>query len=141
MTRLCGLVLVFVSFSLSGCGGDGKVAGAKLKVSVHSTKLKETDAISVTFNPDGGGELASANGTMKSQPFECLRAGNAPGALPGKYKLSVNVTPYAGMDPPARQQEIANFSKQFTPANTKLSYEVTSDKEQSIDIDLDAQTV
>lgn len=138
-SSFCVLAGFSVAILLVGC--DSSTPGVSVKVSVASQKVKleDTDNIEVVFTPEGKGEPAGAAGSFKTQPLTATR-GTAPGVVPGKYKLTVKVTPYAGMAP-QRDQVMAEFNKRFDATNSKLNYEVTADKEQAVSIDLDANTV
>jgi hypothetical protein len=136
------VVALFGLTALTGCG-DG-VSRSVVKVTGASTKVKldPTDAVSVGFTPEGAGETALAGGEARVQPFTVKSsAKDATGVAPGKYKLTVSITPYAGMAQPAHEQEVKELSSQYNAANSKLTYEVVAGKEQSITIDLDAGTV
>jgi hypothetical protein len=134
------LILGLVAVPLVGCGGAA--AGNAVEVTVSSTKMKleDTDSIEVVFTPEGQADPATATGSAKDQPLKAGRS-DAPGVVPGKYKLIVRITPYAGMAPQQRVEAIKEFNKQFEATTSKLSYEVTADANQSIVIDLDANTV
>lgn len=142
MTRLrfCTLIVGLIGcLALAGCGGP---TGSNVSVTVVSPKMKleETDNIAVTFTPDGSGEPATATGSFKELPLVASRS-NKPGVIPGKYKLTVVITPYAGMAKADRVQYIKDFNKGFDASASKLTYEVTADPNQSITIDLGANTV
>lgn len=143
MIRLPGSILftgLLVASLLCGC--DSAPTGSAVKVTVASQKLKleETDSVEVIFTPQGTGTPATANGSVKDQPLAAGR-GETPGVLPGKYTLSVRITPYAGMATPQRVDAITESLKQFEPNKSTLTYEVTSEKEQAITVDLDANAV
>jgi hypothetical protein len=130
---------------LTGCG-DG-VSRSVVKVNVTSTKVKldDTDSISVGFTPEAaGGETAVAGGEARKLPLLVkASAKDATGVAPGKYKLTVSISPYAGMANanPAHAPELKALSDQFDAKNSKLTYEVVAGKEQTITIDLDTGTV
>jgi len=136
------VVAMFCATLLTGCG-DG-VSRSTVKVTVNSTKVKleDTDAIAVVFTPDGSGETALASGEARKQPLTANpSAKEAKGVTPGKYKLTVQVTPYAGMAQPAHEAAVKELSSRFDANNSKLTCEVASGKEQTLTIDLDAGTV
>jgi len=145
MTRLqfcflaCGLVAASL---LSGCGGPP--AGSTVKVSVASTqvKLDDTDSLEIVFNPADKGTAATGSGSAKDQPLTVARVGEgAVGVLPGRYTVTVRITPYAGMAPPERVAMITEFNKTLDSGAANRTVEVTADKEQSFTIDLDSNTV
>lgn len=134
------VVSLFVATLFCGCGGAP--AGSTVKVTVASSKIKleDTDSIEVIFTPEGTAKAATAIGSAKDQPLTAGRP-DAPGVLPGKYQLGVRITPYAGMAPPERVQAISSLNDALSGSAASRTYEVTADKEQSITIDLDANTV
>jgi hypothetical protein len=80
MPLLCGALLL----SLSACGGGPNLVPVKGKVTVDGTPL-ETG--SVAFWPDGSGQEASGD-IAKDGTYE-LYTNKMPGAVPGKYKVTV----------------------------------------------------
>lgn len=134
------VVSLFVATLFCGCGGAP--AGSTVKVTVTSSKIKldDTDSLEVIFTPEGTGTPATAIGNAKDQPLTAAR-GEMSGVLPGKYQLGVRVTPYAGMAPPDRVQSIERLNEVLAGSAASRTYEVTADKEQSITIDLDSNTV
>ena len=135
----CGLIVASV---LSGCGGPP--AGSTVKVSVASTKVKldDTDSLEIVFNPMDKGTPATGSGSVKDLPLPVSRVGEgAAGVLPGKYSVTVRITPYAGMAPPDRVAAITAFNANLDSTAANRMVEVTADKEQSFTIDLDSDTV
>lgn len=135
-------VVALIGFVLTGCG-DG-VSRSVVKVSVSSSKVKfdDTDSISVAFTPEGTGDIASASGNPNKQPFTVgTSSKEVQGIAPGKYKVTVAITPYAGMSQPAHDQAVRELSARYSTENSKLTHEVVAGKEQSITIDLDAGTL
>lgn len=143
MVRLSvSLIALLGLVAFVGCG-DG-VTRSEVKVNITSSKVKleETDSISVGFTPEGEGEIAMASGSARELPLTANPSGKeAQGVAPGKYKLTVAITPYAGMSQPGHDQAVQELSNRFDATNSKLTYEVAAGKQQTITIDLDAGTV
>jgi hypothetical protein len=130
-----------LAFSLLiGCGGTPAGSDVQVRVTSTAVPLDETDSIEVVFVPEGEGQSATASGSAREQPLKAFRT-DAAGVAPGRYKVVVRVTPYAGMAPPQRVAATEQLNKQFEHATTPLRYEVTADKEQAITINLDDQSV
>ena len=134
---------LLAAVALVGCGGS---KGQTLQVTVvppSTMKLEDTDEIAVAFVPaDGSGQSAAGGGNFKSQPFAVTRtAPGTTGVVPGKYKITVKITAYAGMGKADRAQKLEDFSKAYNADASKLVYEVTADPNQSIAINLENSTV
>jgi hypothetical protein len=145
MTRLavcCAIAAsMFGVIVLSGCGDGVSRSSVKVTVTSSKVKLEDVDSISIGFVADGG-ENALASGNPNKQPLTARpQAGEATGVKPGKYKITVQITPYPGMATPEHAQQLQQLSSQYDATNTKLTHEVVAGKEQSITIDLDAGTV
>jgi len=132
-----------VTVALAGCGGAAKGNNVKATVVPPSTmKLEDTDEIAIAFVPTDGSASAAGSGNFKSQPIAITRtAPGTTGVVPGKYKITVKITPYAGMGKSDRTQKLEDFSKAYNAEATKLTYEVTGEPEQSISINLENSTV
>ena len=147
MTRLTACCAIAASMFgvivLTGCGDGVSRSAVKVTVTSSKVKLEDTDSISVGFVADGaGGENALASGNPHKQPLTARpQASEGTGVKPGKYKVTVQVTPYPGLSQAEHQQELQQISSQYDPTNSKLMYEVVGGKEQSVTIDLDAGTV
>jgi hypothetical protein len=137
------VALLLGVIALTGCGDGVSRSAVKVTVTTSKAKLDDTDSITVVFVAEGsGGENALANGNPNKQPLTAKpQAGEGTGVKPGKYKLTVQLTPYAGMGTPEHHQQLQQISSQYDPTNSKLTYEVVAGKEQTITIDLDAGTV
>ena len=115
----------------AGCGKSAVTVTGKL-VPPPGVKLVETDAVTVQFAPEDGkgpsvfAQVTPADGTFVTKEI-----------LPGKYKVAVQIQAYQGM--PESEKRGAAFepvNKTFSEQTTKATYEVTSDPQQSITIDL-----
>jgi hypothetical protein len=138
----CGL---FIAPLLSGCGGGSDGSVVKVSVTSSKVKLEDTDAVEVIFIPQGTPPAgaptnATVNGSIKDQPIPAGR-GEIPGVLPGKYNLTVRITPYAGQAAPERVNAINELNKALEAGNSTRTYEVVAGQEQTITIDLDSNTV
>ena len=130
-TALCLLVLV-------GCGGKKPVT-VKGTIELPKTlnvKLAEQDVIKVGFEPETKGqEGVGATASATSRSFTAQ-------VPPGKYKISVSITPYPGSEgSEKRKEQLSMLNRAFSPSNTKMTYDVTADHEQTITIDLSTGTV
>jgi hypothetical protein len=142
-TRSCFFVsaLAFCVFALTGCGSSQK--GATLKGTVvlpSNVKLAENDSATVGFAPDGT-EGQSFVAAINPADLSFVAKGPAgKGITPGKYKITVNFQPYI----PGESKQKAIFedvNARYNAQNSRLSYEVTADSQQSITIDLSKGTV
>ena len=130
-TILCLFVVCF-----AGCGGPAPVPVSGKIVLPSKTKLAETDTIVVVFNPEdpSSGAAENANVSAKDLTFTAK-------VLPGKYKVSVTVQPYAGTpDSQKRTKELASQFGGFSANSTPLKVEVTNDASQTITLDLEKKT-
>lgn len=130
--RLClaGLGALLFSASL-GCGFSASPRTVKGKlVLLPNMKLQETDTINLTFVPEGEGSSAVADVSAKDATFTAQ-------VPPGKYKIALSVTPYAGTkDAEKREQAFVQKYAPFAPGTTPLRYEVSSEPVQTVTIDL-----
>lgn len=148
MTRLAFCCVIAASMFgltvLTGCGDGVSRSSVKVTVTSSKVKLEDADSISIGFIAEGGegGENALASGNPNKQPLTARpQAGESTGVKPGKYKITVQITPYPGMATPQHSQQLQEISSQYDGTNTKLTHEVVAGKEQSLTIDLDAGTV
>lgn len=133
-------ILISVSIcllSLGGCGGQKPIKlSGKLKLPPN-VNLVETDSVQITFSKEGGdkgGTVATVN--VKDMSFEMKDI------VPGKYKIGVSITPYAGeKGSEKRASAFDALNKAFAPTATSLSFEVAQDSAQSIVIDMAAGSV
>jgi len=97
--------------------------------------MVDTDSVEIRFIPTGGGVAASTSYTYKDGTFKAE-------VLPGTYKVTVNITPYAGMpDSEKRHREMENWIKKFDEGQSTLTVEIGSEANQTITIDMDKKTV
>jgi len=144
--RILAGFLALGFLAVLGCGGGGgKAVNLKGKVVMPANmKLLDTDEVQITFTPEGSaGKAATATAKAPSLTFEPTGATMKKGMAPGKYKVGVSVTPYMGA--PESQGRAQFFedtiNKAYSPGSTNMTYEVTSDLDQSITIDLTKGTV
>jgi hypothetical protein len=135
--RLLLPVLAFGVLALSGCGTSGVPVKGKLVLPSGYT-LQETDSVQVNFQPDSGkGKAATATVNAKDGTFDLVSGGAAKGVAPGKYKVIVQITPYAGMtDSIKRASAFESLNRKYDQAASTLTYEVTAGAPQEITIDL-----
>lgn len=128
-----GAVFAVALVLLSGCGGSSKGVTVSGKLVLPAkVKVVETDSINVTFVPEDAATGKSAAATVNAKDLTFTGE-----VLPGKYKVGVTVTPYAGMkDAEARAKELTQQLGAFASNTTSLRYEVTSSSGQTITVDL-----
>jgi hypothetical protein len=133
-------VIVPILFALvfaAGCSERTATVTGKL-VLPASAKLIDSDSVTVSFLP------LTAD---KKAPITIYTPGDksftAKEVQPGKYKVSVTVSPYPGeKDTPKRTPLFDNINKTYQGTSSKLEYEVTADPaQQAITVDLDKGTV
>lgn len=143
-TRLSAMgFCVAALLALTGCGpGKGSVVTGKI-VLPKDIKLEKDDQVSINFIPEGDAKYAAAGSANGSDLSFTIATGTV-GVQPGKYKITVSITPYP--NPNLKESEKRNrtlndgFNKQFDKTATKLSYEVVSG-DNNITIDLQNNTV
>jgi hypothetical protein len=123
-----------------GCGGKkGSTVNGKLvlppNLQVDKTDTGDVRLIPETRDKSGkGGATANFNGSDLTFTLKDV--------APGKYKVGVTLTPYPGKENKERDATFKKINHQYdVEGGSKLTYEVTSDSEQSITIDLVAGTV
>ncbi len=127
---------------LAGCGSAKPVTVTGKLVLPAKLKIQETDQISITFFPEDGDVKNTAGGKSASGTVNPKDLTFTASVLPGKYKIGVGVTPYAGMgDEQKRTEIIDGMLGAFNATATPLRYEVTSAASQSITIDVPKSTV
>ncbi len=146
LTRRCLTVAALALFVFSaGCGGPGKGTPLSGKVVLpKDLKLQKEDSVSITFVPDGGDTTRAATAKLNAEDMTfTANTSETTGVLPGKYKITVSITPYPGTS--GSETRVRQFNdginKQFNDAQTKLSYEVTAGGPNTITIDLAKGTV
>jgi hypothetical protein len=132
-SRLVAAVTAALALAvLSGCGGSKKTVTVSGKVVMPKVKLMDTDSITVTFTPEDN--PTAPGGTSSVSPKDLAFSVNV---APGKYKVAVTVQGYPGeKGSDKRDSEFANYFGKYGTGVTPLRYEVTSDPNQSITIDL-----
>jgi predicted small lipoprotein YifL len=131
------LTLVACLLVLVGCGGKGSTVKGTL-VLPPNLKLIDTDTATVNFVDAKTGHAAPA--PVKIPDLTFMTAGpKGKGVPPGDYKITVEVGAYSA--DPKRQPIFDQINSQYELKNTKLTYQVTSDPEQSIVVDLAKGTV
>jgi len=151
-TLLGRSVLLFFGVALlasAGCGpGKGTPVSGKVVLPGKMTFEKD-DSVEIVFIPEdakkrGATVFATASGKSSDVSFTNLNTAETTGVLPGKYKVTVKVTPYAGA-PGSNERKRAfddAINKQYDAIVSKLTYEVAAGSEpQTITIDLGKGTV
>jgi len=142
------LALFGVALLVAGCGpGKGAPVSAKV-VLPPGLSLANNDQIEVTLVPDDPkvkrGASGRAEGTDKATEVvvSAINTSETTGVLPGKYKVAVRVTPYAGGQGSENRKRAFEdtINKKFATDTTPLTYEVTGDT-NNISIDLGKRTV
>jgi hypothetical protein len=97
-------------------------------------KLLENDSVTIGFTPEGATGKA-ANGIVSNgdQTF------TVKDVTAGKYKITVSITPYPGDKKRAALFESLN--SKYDAKSTPLKYDMTTESNQSITIDLDTGAV
>jgi hypothetical protein len=143
LLALIGLALLVVL----GCGpGKGTVVSGKV-VLPSGVTFEKDDQVAVTFTPDdpklkrGAAGSGQASGKVSEVTFTA-NTSETTGVLPGKYKIMVKITPYAGFPgSETRKKQLDDaFNKKYDTTTT-LSYEVTAGAANNITIDLGKGTV
>jgi hypothetical protein len=132
------LPAVFVLALGSGCSEKSSTISGKL-VLPSGVKLEQQDSVTVGFLPDPAAEGktgATAAVNIADSTF------TAKDLKPGKYKLTVNITPYPG-DPNTakRAKAVESLNEKHNAGSTKLRYDVTNESQQSITVDLTKDSV
>jgi hypothetical protein len=115
-----------------GCGGGSAPVTVSGKiVLLPNTKYAETDVVVLTFVPTAAdGKGGGAADVSKDLSFTAR-------VVPGNYKIAFSIAPYAGSKDEEKRAEA--FSKRYeglSAAKTTITYEVTSDSNQNITVDL-----
>ncbi len=143
--RLLTVAALAIFVLSTGCGGPGKGIPVSGKLVLpKNLKLQKDDSVSIMFVPDGGDVTRSASGKFNADDLTFVAdTSETTGVLPGKYKITITITPYQGTPgSEARVRQINDgINKQFDETMTKLSYEVTSGGPNNITIDLEKKTV
>jgi hypothetical protein len=142
--RRSPLVLIFALclLGLGGCGGHkGGIVKGTL-VLPPNVKPGETDSLTVLFRPEEGtGESAPAPVNVADMSFSAKGA-TGKGVAPGKYKLIISLQPYMGSAEAEKRRPLYDaINNKYDEKNTKLSYDVTNEAQQSIVVDLAKGTV
>jgi len=127
------LTLVFAT----GCSGPKPINLQGKVVLPNTIKLVETDSVEFRFVPDTDkGKAATATLKVSDMTF------STPEIVPGKYKIAVQITPYAGMPGnDKRARDFQSFNRDHEAEKTKLSTEVSAEPTQSVTVDLVKSTV
>jgi len=84
------LLLGLVVFSLAGCSSDGGLSGLYQCEGTVTYKGAPVVGASVTFHPDGGGEMRPAGGlTDADGKFKVTTLKSDDGIFPGNYKVTI----------------------------------------------------
>lgn len=120
---------VLVCGLFAGCGGSGYECRGRLLKGGQPLTVSDKGVIQMVL-------IRSSEPTTDPIPVDCktdgtfvIRGKENNGVPPGTYRVSVKaLDPYPTTDV---------LQDQFSPANTKLTVEVTSSNAKSLDIDLD----
>ncbi len=142
------LVPFFASLlAVAGCSPPkGTPVSGKLLLP-SGTSLEKDDVVEITFRPEGDAKSASGNvsATEKSSSvaFTAKTAGIPTGVLPGKYRIGVKITPYAGMPKSNDRKRVLDegLNQKFNVEKSPLTCEVTADLQNDFTIDLDKGNV
>jgi hypothetical protein len=139
--RLLLVVTALCLLPLAGCGTKGYTVTGKVVLPAN-VKMAADDSVTILFAPeDPKGTSAPAEFTPSDNTF-VAKGPEGKGLPPGKYKVSVQITPYPGKPESAqRATQLSGINSAYDLANTKMTYEVTKDSSQSITIDLTKGTV
>jgi hypothetical protein len=123
---------LFLILLVGGCGKKNPVTVSGKLVLPPTIKLADTDSVQINFTPVDAGDDQPAGATFNKpdMSFVCKNI------TPGKYKVSVLLSVYKGTpDSEKRDYEYKVFNKSHTE-KMNLTFDVTSDAEQKITIDL-----
>jgi hypothetical protein len=138
---ISGLTLGACLLLLPGCGGGGQVVSGKVVFPPNLT-LKPDDTISIVFEPENSSGKAGTGHVSPDDKAFTANGPNGGGIPPGKYTVTVLITPYMGHpDYNKRAKMVEEFNKKYGSAPSRLTYEVTSDSSQSVTVDLAKGTV
>lgn len=104
---------------------------------------KEGDAVTISFVPEERGGTVGY-GTFSAADRSFVVKGSSDGRSgipPGKYKITVQASPYPGPDADQRQAAWQNLNNAYNTDNSKLNHEATGSGTQTITIDLTKGTV
>jgi hypothetical protein len=127
-------VLVVCLLALVGCGSK---KGSPVKGTVKfppTFKFEENDTITITLDPEDPSNKENVASGVVSVSDGSFTIANA---LPGKYKIAINITSYPG-SPEAkdRHKALELFNYTFDKANSGLSFEVKKGEGHTITVDL-----
>ena len=130
------------ALAVAGCG-PSRVNVKGTLVPPPNLQLKDDDSVTISFVPEDknaglGAGPAVWNAADKSF---VAKASDAKGLPPGKYKIAVQIQPYTAADTDPRANDLSVINDAYASDKTKLSYEVTSDANQTVTIDLTSGTV
>jgi hypothetical protein len=139
------LLLVFgiVLLLASGCGpGQGTTVTGKL-VLPKDAVLESDDYVQISFLPEGAGGKSASGPVNATDLSFTINSAESQGVRPGKYKVSLQITPYQGKPTSVKRTQHFNdgINKQFSATTTRLSYEVTAGADNNITVDLVKGTV
>ena len=98
----------------------------------QKTSFAEKDVVVIGFVPEAAGK-----GTVNPKFNGSDQSFVTSEIVPGKYKVTVQISPYPDPESKQRQPAIDALNKQFGQVDkTKLTYEVTNDAKQTITLDM-----
>jgi hypothetical protein len=129
--RCCLLVVPFYcTFFLAGCGTEAAVKGTV--VFPPGLTLQQTDVAEIRFQPAERGPKSSAARIQTDGTFVATKVPS------GSDKIVITVVPAPSSTPEGKNREtaFAALNKNFNAANSPLTYDVTGEPEQKINVDL-----
>ena len=130
-------------FLTTGCDrGKGTPVSGKL-VFPNDVKLETDDQVSITFVPEDGSKRAATAIVTAADLTFVANSGDTQGVPPGKYKITAQITAYAGAPGSAKRSQVFNdtLNKAYSATASKLTYEVTAGTDHNLTIDLVKGTV
>jgi hypothetical protein len=139
------LLLLFVSFTLVGCGLGSKGVKVSGKVVLpKNTQILPDDDFFVSLTAIDPPHTETAQIDQNDLTF-VMNGADRHGVPPGKYKVSVDCKPYRGQDGTVYRKHKAELDTVFSKFNGKKNVlpdvEIPSGSAVSLTIDLEQKTV
>jgi uncharacterized lipoprotein YajG len=131
-----GFALIGLSL-LAGCTGGGMTSLSGKLVLPKDMKPSQNETVSIGFTPTD--ESATSAAAVYDRTDRSFVVKNI---KPGKYTITVSILPYMGeKDTAKRKVAYDKLNKAYDPKSSKLTYDVTTEPNQSITVDVDKGTV
>jgi hypothetical protein len=127
--------------ALSGCGGKKAVTVKGKLVLPSNIKLDKTDVIQISFVPEDAKDTTRSAKPSPTDLSFVVQNASGKGLVPGKYKVTAKIDVYPGPDNKKREETFKQINQSYNLLKSKLIYEVTSDPEQTVTVDLTKGTV